>query len=111
MLGHQLKGSRLDGVRDVGAAELEDHEASVGTQCFLTHSRKERQTAGMPPASELEDLLRGADLRVTRPRVGSNRRARWPAMSHASATTTTTSCAGRAVPSRTSTAPSVTHHA
>jgi Fe2+ or Zn2+ uptake regulation protein len=36
---------------------------------LLTHSRKRRHTRRVPTTSELEHLLREADLRVTRPRV------------------------------------------
>ena len=113
----------------------------------------------MPAVSELERMLRGASLRVTRPRVAvlaavhehphadtysiigvvreelgevsqqavydvlqradrrgpacgaSTRRAPWRATSRGSATTITTSCAGRAARSPTSTAPSATRPA
>jgi len=35
----------------------------------LTHSRKLARLRGVTPTSELEQMIRGADLRVTRPRL------------------------------------------
>jgi Fur family transcriptional regulator, stress-responsive regulator len=45
------------------------HLKSEVRPVLLTASRKGRQTPGVPTKVEFEDLLRGAGLRVTRPRV------------------------------------------